>query len=160
MTEATKVSSTTIKFGAGYDAPWFVAVGTVAAQRKQLEEVFGLQESNANTLAELIVEAGDYATALGTAATLGNKRRVDKERTAAVMKTRGDVTVSGPLGEVKKVSIADKAQPEDATDNVEELVANATSLDGLKDIYTKFKDTLTQDQLDDIKARKAVLISE
>jgi hypothetical protein len=50
----TRASTATIKFGAGYEAPWFVASGTPAEIREQLVEAFGLVEPNAGTLEEVI----------------------------------------------------------------------------------------------------------
>jgi hypothetical protein len=138
-------NSTTIKGSAGYDSPWWVFGGTVAEQKKQIQQAFGLEKSNANTLAELAVEASLVAHALVNASTLGAK----------------PTTTSGGS---RKQSIADKkaevANPEDATDKVEDLVANAVSPEALVDIYKAHQDNITPEQVKLFAAKKKELQSK
>lgn len=67
-------STSTIKFGREFDAPWFVARGAVAEQGEQLALAFDLENNPDTTLVDLIVAAASkgqamWAAAKGVAAT-------------------------------------------------------------------------------------------
>jgi hypothetical protein len=69
VTEDNTVEGTsTIKFGGGYNAPWFVARGSVQEQGEQLVQAFGLEVRPDITLAEIIVASASAANALWAAA--------------------------------------------------------------------------------------------
>jgi len=131
-------SGTTIKYGAGYDHPWFTARGTTAAQKKQIAEVFGI-EAGDKTLAELTVEAALYAIGLTNAGS-GIGAKPAKRSTASP-------EVQGKTTEEVQASIAQKAaqeaQPEDATDDLDPLIATAMSRKALEDIRGAHKGTWT-----------------
>lgn len=162
-----KTSSLTIKFGAGYDAPWFVATGTVDEQHQQITEAFGFEpeRTKVRTLAELAVEASLIAHSLVNAATIGAKPEPKKQEPTfdpGDEETR-KANEPAPKKRAPKKSIASKArsaQPEENTQDIEALVAGAASLKGLADVYKKFQDTITKEQLKLFSARKAELESD
>lgn len=61
-------STSTIKFGREFDAPWFVARGTVPEQCDQLALTFDLETTPDTTLVDLIVAAAAKGQALWAAA--------------------------------------------------------------------------------------------
>jgi len=62
--------SATIKFGKGFNAPWFVATGTVEEQREQLVQFLGVDRETVSDLNHpaLIVKAAVEAAAIWAAA--------------------------------------------------------------------------------------------
>jgi hypothetical protein len=136
-------SGTTIKYGAGFDHPWFTARGTVLQQRKQIAEVFGV-EAGEKTLAELTVEAALVAIGLTNAATgIGAKPGRRQSAAPDALDEASAAARSGSKTKTQEIvdrvtSIADKAkqeaQPEDATDDTFALIATAMSRKALEDI--------------------------
>lgn len=154
-----QVPSSTIKFGAGYDAPNFTARGTVDEQREQIGAAFGFDPEYGSklTLAQLTVEASLYAHGLVQAATMGAKPQPTFD--PGDEKTR-KANEPAPRSKGRKKSIASKArsaQPEENSADIEALVAGAASLKGLADLYEKYKDVITKEQLELFSARKAEL---
>lgn len=131
-------SNTTIKFGAGHDRPWFVARGSIEEQRAQIGKAFGVAVG-AKTLAELAVEASLVAHGLINAAD-----GIGAKPAGRVLPT-GDTVAPGTTPEDVRRSIAAKAaereqaQPEDHTDDIEALIAGATSRKALEDIRDAHK---------------------
>jgi hypothetical protein len=155
-------SGTTIKYGAGFDHPWFTARGTTAAQKKQIAEVFGV-EAGSKTLAELTVEAALVAIGLTNAANgVGARpsKQTPAQTTAVDEAAQAANQANTRRTETQKVvdrvtSIADKAkqetkgqpeqgQPEDVTDDIEALISTATSRKALEDIRSAHKGGWTE----------------
>ena len=63
MTSPDDRSTLTIKFGKGYEGPWFIASGNPATIRRQLLEFAGLEDDPDETLQQLGIEvASDRRT--------------------------------------------------------------------------------------------------
>jgi hypothetical protein len=157
-------SGTTIKFGAGYDHPWFTARGTTTQQKKQIAEVFGVEPGD-KTLAELTVEAALVAIGLTNAANgVGAKPATRRAAAAPATDALDEASAAARSGSKTKTqeivdrvtSIADKAkqetakgepeqaQPEDVTDDIEALIATAASRKALEDIRGAHKGGWTE----------------
>lgn len=152
--------SSTIKFGAGFDTPQFTARGTVAQQWGDIREAFGLEKSKAGTLAELLVEASLHAHALVNAATIGAKPAPSAQNANTEQADTAPAKKAPAKKAAARKSIADKkrsSQPEENTDDIEALIAGASTVKQLNDIYRKHKASVTDEQLELFAARKAEL---
>ena len=106
-------STLTIKFGKGYEDPWFVASGNPASIRRQLLEFAGLEDDPDETLQQLGIEvASDRRTyeegyvdgsADGTRVDfeLGYDKGFEEGRDAGVNKVRSMVAALCAAAEVK-----------------------------------------------------------
>jgi hypothetical protein len=145
-------SGTTIKYGAGFDHPWFTARGTTAQQRKQIAEVFGVEPGD-KTLAELTVEASLVAIGLANAASgIGAKPAQRQSAAPDALDEASAAARSAGKSKTQEIvdrvtSIAEKAkqeQPEDATNDLEALISTAMSRKALEDIRSAHKGAWTE----------------
>lgn len=135
-------STTTIKFGPGYEAPWFVAKGTVEDQKAELAEAFGLQSVD-KTLAELVADASVVATALLRASVKATSEGYRPETTITAPQAPPP-TVAEPDENVGEFGLAS-------------LIEAARSAEELNELYAKNKHLWTAQLTDLAKAKKEEL---
>jgi hypothetical protein len=129
-------SSSTIKFGGGFDSPSFTSRGTPARIKKELVDAAGIEDAASKTLFEVITEAGATASGLFTAAIhLGPGQRQRSE------------SLPSQTTEEFRSSIADKAKAAQKSDSTDEdealilgLISEAKSRKELPEIRDAYKD--------------------
>lgn len=134
--DTARGSTLTIKFDAGYAAPWFVGNGTPEEIREQVMNVFGFdREAFAEyTLAQLAVEATRTANGLYTAQErLGAVIIGSSDGVGGATPTATPARKTGPTGNAAWASIEGQdSSPSERAAEVDPLVAaiNAASSKG------------------------------
>ena len=142
-------STLTIKFGKGYEDPWFVASGNPATIRRQLLEFAGLEDDPDKTLQRLGIEVASETQAMWAARSKAGGQRLP----AAASKAPTDDT---------PVEAAEPAKPaEDPNQFIFDALADADTTEDLVRVFAKNKDAFTKsaDLQGAFLARKNILTS-
>ena len=142
-------STLTIKFGRGYEDPWFVASGNPATIRRQLLEFAGLEDEPDKTLQQLGIEVASETQAMWAARSKAGGQRLP----AAASKAPTDDT---------PVEAAEPAKPaEDPNQFILDALADADTTEDLVRVFAKNKDAFTKsaDLQGAFLARKNILTS-
>ena len=139
-------STLTIKFGKGYEDPWFVASGNPATIRRQLLEFAGLEDDPDKTLQRLGIEVASETQAMWAARSKAGGQRLP----AAASKAPTDDT---PVEPAKGA--------EDPSQFILDALANADTTEDLVRVFAKNKDAFTKsaDLQGAFLARKNILTS-
>ena len=122
-------STLTIKFGKGYEDPWFVASGNPATIRRQLLEFAGLEDDPDKTLQQLGIEVASETQAMWAARSKAGGQRLP----AAASKAPTDDTPVEP------------AKPaEDPNQFILDALADADTTEDLVRVFAKNKDAFTK----------------
>lgn len=142
-------STLTIKFGKGYEDPWFVASGNPATIRRQLLEFAGLEDDPDKTLQRLGIEVASETQAMWAARSKAGGQRLP----AAASKAPTDDTPV-EAGEPAKAA-------EDPNQFILDALANADTNEALVRVFAKNKDAFTKsaDLQGAFLARKNILTS-
>ena len=132
-------SSATIKYGSGYEAPWFVAHGTPDQIRRQIKDAFDLhpEEGREVSLAELVALAAVSAQSIYSLAKGLNAKPVSDEP-GTTRRSGGQKTRSKP-----------NERPVDAerpNEGVHQEIEAAGSLDDLKLAWAQAQDAFSNDK--------------
>ena len=137
-------STGTIKFGKGYEDPWFVASGNPASIRRQILEFAGLEDDPAKTLQQLMIEVATETQAMWALRSKGGAQRLPAAKSKADAASVAETPqVSQPSEEEEQDGGADAEDPHAL---IFEAMADAASVDALKRVYAKNKDAFTKNK--------------
>lgn len=121
---------------------------TPAAVKKLVADVTGLENAKDKTLLELVIEADTHGTGVWTAASMVGFQPTGGAEERARTERSPSLPPAGTTTDQFRQSIVDKAaeaaQPEDYTDDIFALIANATSQQSVLDIRDANKDNWTE----------------
>jgi hypothetical protein len=132
-------STGTIKFGKGYEDPWFVASGNPTSIRRQILEFAGLKDDPEKTLQQLMIEVATETQAMWALRSKGGAQRLPASKSAKAKAPADDASVAEPAAPAQE----EEAEAADPNAFIFEAISDADSVDALKRVFAKNKDAFT-----------------